>query len=56
MRLSNWIIFGLLSVLIIVAASLMYSGFGTNKINLVINTNGTNTYVTNETKLYGPKS
>ena len=56
MRLSNLIIFGLLSVLIIVAASVMYSGFGTNKINLVINTNGTNTYVTNETKLYGPKS
>jgi signal peptidase I len=56
MRVSNWIIFGLLSVLIIVTASVMYSGFGTNKINLVINTNGTNTYVTNETKLYGPKS
>ena len=48
MRLSNWIIFGLLSVLIIATASAMYTGFGTNKINLVINTNGTITYVTNE--------
>ncbi len=56
MRLSNWIIFGLLSVLIIAAAAAMYTGFGTNKVSLVINTNGTNTYVTNETKLHGPKS
>jgi hypothetical protein len=47
MRLSNWIIFGLLSVLIIATDSAMYTGFGTNKINLV-NTNGTITYVTNE--------
>ena len=31
-------------------------GLGTNKLSLVINTNGTNTYVTNETKLNGPKS
>jgi signal peptidase I len=56
MRLSNWIIFGLLLVLIIAVTSAMYTGFGTNKINLIINTNGTNTYVTNETKLYNPKS
>jgi signal peptidase I len=56
MRLSNWIIFGLLSVFIIAAASAMYTGFGTNKLNLVISTNGTSTHVTNETKLYGPKS
>ncbi len=56
MKLSNWIILGLLSVLLIAAASVMYTGFGTNKIDLVINTNGTNTYVTNETKLHGSKS
>ena len=56
MRLSKWIIFGLLLITIIAATSVIYTGYGTNKINLVINTNGTNTYVTNETKLYGPKS
>ena len=56
MRLSNWIIVGLLSVLLIAAAAAVYTGLGTNKLSLVINTNGTNTYVTNETKLHGPKS
>jgi signal peptidase I len=56
MRLSKWIIFGLLLIIIIAATSVIYTGYGTNKIDLVINTNGTNTYVTNETKLYGPKS
>ena len=53
MRLSVWIIFGLLLLSIIAAASVVYTGYGTDKINLVINTNGTNTYVTNESKLYG---
>ena len=56
MRLSKWIIFGLLLIIITAATSVIYTGYGTNKIDLVINTNGTNTYVTNETKLYGPKS
>ena len=41
---------------IIAAASVVYTGYGTDKINLVINTNGTNTYVTNESKLYGSNS
>ena len=53
MRLSVWIIFGLLLLSIIAAASVVYTGYGTDKINLVINTNGTNTYVTNESQLYG---
>ena len=56
MRLSVWIIFGLLLLSIIAAASVIYTGYGTDKINLVINTNGTNTYVTNESKLYGSNS
>jgi signal peptidase I len=56
MRLSRLIIFGLLLITIIAATSVIYTGYGTNKINLVINTNGTNTYVTNETKLNGSKS
>ena len=56
MRLSYWIIFGLLLLSIIAAASVIYTGYGTDKISLVIKTNGTDTYVTNESKLYGPHS
>ena len=41
---------------IIAAASAIYTDYGTNKINLVIKTNGTDTYITNESKLSGPKS
>jgi hypothetical protein len=37
---------------IIAAATVIYTGYGTDKINLVIKTNGTDTYVTNESKLY----
>ncbi|MGB7968262.1 MAG: S24/S26 family peptidase [Methanobacterium sp.] len=56
MRLSYWIIFGLLLLSIIAAASAIYTDYGTNKVNLVIKTNGTDTYITNESKLSGPKS
>ncbi len=50
MRLSNWLILGLLSLIIIaVASSAIYTGLGTNKINIVINTNGTNTDVNYQT-------
>ena len=56
MKLSYWIIFGLLLLSIISAASVIYTGYGTDKISLVIKTNGTNTYVTNESRLYGPHS
>lgn len=56
MRLSYWIIFGLLLLSIIAAASAIYMDYGTNKVNLVIKTNGTDTYITNESKLSGPKS
>jgi hypothetical protein len=36
MRLSNWIIFGSLLLSIIATVSAIYTGYGTNKINLVI--------------------
>jgi hypothetical protein len=47
---------GLLLLSIIAAASVIYTGYGTDKINLVIKTNGIDNYVTNESKLYGPHS
>jgi hypothetical protein len=40
MRLSYWIIFGLLLLSIIASASAIYTDYGTNKINLVIKMNG----------------
>ncbi len=52
MRSANWIIIGLLLVIIVVVSS-MYSGMGTNKINIIINTNGTNTDVNYQTLVYG---
>jgi signal peptidase I len=56
MRLYSWLIFVVLSILIITAGTAIYNGFGTNKINIIIKTNGTNTNAINETKLYGSKS
>jgi signal peptidase I len=54
MRSSNWLILGLLSlILIAVASSAVYMGFGTNTINIVINTNGTDTDINYQTMLYG---
>ena len=47
---------GLLLLSIIAAASVIFTGYGTDKINLVIKTNGIDNYVTNESKLYGPHS
>ena len=54
MRSSNWLILGLLSLIIIaVASSAVYMGLGTNNINIVINTNGTDTDINYQTMLYG---
>jgi signal peptidase I len=52
MRSTNWIILGILLVVIIVVSS-MYSGMGTNKINIIINTNGTDTDINYQTQVYG---
>ncbi|MFZ0441053.1 MAG: S24/S26 family peptidase [Methanobacterium sp.] len=54
MRSSNRLILGLLFLIIIVmASSAIYTGLGTNSINIVINTNGTNTDIDYQTILYG---
>lgn len=54
MRSSNWLILGLLSLIIIaVASSAVYMGLGTNNIKIVINTNGTDTDINYQTMLYG---
>jgi phage repressor protein C with HTH and peptisase S24 domain len=52
MRSTNWIILGILLVVIVVVSS-MYSGMGTNKINIIINTNGTDTDINYQTLVYG---
>ena len=54
MRSTNWLILGLLSIIVIaVAASAIYNGLDTNNINIVINTNGKNTDINYQTMLYG---
>lgn len=54
MRSSNRLILGLLFlIIIVVASSAIYTGLGTNSINIVINTNGTNTDIDYQTILYG---
>jgi signal peptidase I len=54
MRSSNRLILGLLFlIIIVVASSAVYTGLGTNNINIVINTNGTNTDINYQTILYG---
>jgi signal peptidase I len=54
MRSSNRLILGLLFlIIIVVASSAVYTGLGTNNINIVINTNGTNTDIDYQTILYG---
>jgi signal peptidase I len=55
MRSINWLILGLL-LLVITAASVVYSGFDSNHINIVVNTNGTSTTVNYQTVLWGSVS
>ena len=52
MKSTNWIILGLL-VLLIVAASAVYSVFESNNLNIVIDTNGSNTEVNYQTLIWG---
>jgi signal peptidase I len=55
MRSINWLILGLL-VLVITAASAVYSGLDSNNINIVVNTNGTATNVNYQNALWGTVS
>ena len=52
MKSTNWIVLGLL-VLLIVAASAAYSVFEYNNLNIIIDTNGSNTEVNYQTLIWG---
>jgi hypothetical protein len=52
MKSTNWIVLGLL-VLLIVAASAVYSVFEYNNLNIIIDTNGSNTEVNYQTLIWG---
>ncbi len=51
MRLINWLILGF--VVLILAATTIYSGLGTNNISVVVDTNGNSTDVNYQSILAG---